>query len=298
MSEVSPNEKKKCIQCGKSLSWGDKFCSRECKSLSQTKIITLVCCGCGKQFQKMPCLERKANFCSLQCYWETTRREEIRKCKVCGKEFLATGAQIRKGFGVYCSRKCQHTTYPDQIKKVCPQCNKIYWVPPSWGAFRIFCSNKCKNNSKQDYAKSTCKECGKGFSLPMWDLKRGRGNFCTYSCFLKYKGPSTLEEKMEKALKLIGIRFEREVKFKRFHVDFLVRRSNLVIECDGEYWHAREVVKERDRRKERLLKSLGYKVLRFSETTINKLSEKKLSDLVNNYLNLKPIGIELHPSYC
>jgi len=132
----------------------------------------------------------------------------------------------------------------------------------------------------RDYVMSVCKRCGKTFGLPRGDLERGRGNFCNYRCYLTYRGPSTLEEKMEKALNLARIKFEREIKFKRFHVDFLLRDSKTVIECDGEYWHLSPKIQDRDKRKDELLKSLGYKVLRFSGKTMDKFSEKQLADRI------------------
>ncbi|MDP1710105.1 MAG: hypothetical protein Q8L28_00605, partial [bacterium] len=209
------SRQKSCLICGKELGWGNKFCSRKCKSLSQVKRITLSCLGCGKKFQICPYLETK----------------ETRLCSICGKKFIATGSQIRDGFGVYCSRKCQHTTYPERIKKTCPKCSRVYFVPPSLASKRTFCSKKCQDDSARDYVTSACKKCGKTFELPRGDLERGRGNFCTYRCYLTYRGPSLLEEKMERVLNLAGIKFEREIKFKRFHVDFLIRDLKTVIEC-------------------------------------------------------------------
>ena len=82
---------------------------------------------------------------------------------------------------------------------------------------------------------------------------------------------------MERVLDLAGIKFEREIKFKRFHVDFLLKDLKTVIECDGEHWHQRPINQKRDKRKEELLKNLGYKVFRFSGTTINKFSDKQLA---------------------
>jgi very-short-patch-repair endonuclease len=278
----TPKEKCFCVLCGKKLIWGRVFCSRECKSLSQIKRITLACLGCGKEFQIRPYLKRDTNFCSLKCYRSITITKETRLCNVCGRKFIATGKQIRDGFGIYCSRDCQHATYPKRIKKVCPQCQKVYWVPPSWAPKRTFCSKKCQDDSMRDYVKSVCKKCGKTFELPRGDLERGRGHFCTYRCYLTYRGPSTLEEKMERVLNLVGIKFEREIKFKRFHVDFLIRNLKTVIECDGEYWHLMPKIQDRDRRKDELLKSLGYKVLRFSGETIDKLSELQLANRILN----------------
>ncbi len=138
----------------------------------------------------------------------------------------------------------------------------------------------------RDYVSSVCKKCGKNFELPRSDLKRGRGVFCTYRCYLTYRGPSTLEEKMEKALNLAHIKYEREVKFKRFHADFLLREIKTVIECDGEYWHLMPKIQERDERKNMLLKKLGYRVYRFSGATINKCTEKELSRKIIQSLTL------------
>lgn len=196
---------------------------------------------------------------------------------------MANNSLIQKGFGFYCNRKCQFEDYPNRIRKICPKCGKRFEVQPSINSLRKFCSEKCRDDSARDYVKSVCKKCGKAFELPRGDLKRGRGNFCTYRCYLTYRGPSMLEEKMERALKLAGIKFEREIKFKRFHVDFLLRRLNTVIECDGEHWHLNPKIKDRDRRKDELLKGLGYKVLRFSGKTIDKLSERQLA---NNVISL------------
>jgi len=245
-------------------------------SKSQIRRITLTCYGCGKQFEIQPYLKRKTNYCSINCYWNSTRLKQKRVCKICGKEFLVKSYLVKKGFGLFCSRKCQHKTYPEQIKKTCPQCNKVYYVPPSWANKRTFCSKKCQDDSMRDYVTSVCKKCGRIFELPRSDLNRGRGNFCTYRCYLNYRGPSTLEEKMGRALNLAGIKFEREVKFNRFHVDFLIKDFKTVIECDGEYWHLNPKIQERDKRKDELLTGLGYKVLRFSGHKMDMLSGKRL----------------------
>lgn len=285
MSESLPKDNKLCVLCEKQLVTGRKFCSIGCKAKSQELKIDFVCNGCGKVFKNWPYLKRKTNYCTTKCYWKTTRRKETRECKVCNEKFIATGAQVRNGFGFYCSRKCQHIAYPKKVKKICPECKKVFLIPPSWTPVRTFCSKKCQDDSMRDYVSSECRKCGKIFELPRSDLNRGRRNFCTYKCYLMYRGPSTLEEKMERALKLAHISFERETKFKRFHVDFLIRNENLVIECDGEYWHMSSLAQERDRRKDELLKSLGYRVLRFSGRSLGNLSEKQLSQEILGKLN-------------
>lgn len=218
----------------------------------------------------------------MKCYWESTRLKEERLCRLCGKKFVATGALIRKGFGIYCGRKCQLKDYPQKVEKICLRCNKHFLVWPSHSDISKFCSKKCKDDSMRDYVSRVCRKCKKKFDLPRSDLNRGRGNFCTYRCFLTYRGPSTLEEKMERALKLAGIKFEREVKFKRFHADFLITGENSIIECDGEHWHRIPRIQERDKRKEKLLNSMGYRVFRFSGKTINKFSDEILAKAVRD----------------
>ena len=50
--------------------------------------------------------------------------------------------------------------------------------------------------------------------------------------------------------------------------DALIPGARVVIECDGEYWHSRPEMQERDRKKDRYLESRGYKVLRLPEAAI------------------------------
>lgn len=269
-----------CLQCKRVIPQDRKFCSRECKAKSQVKRIILVCSGCKKQFSVRPYLQRKSNYCSIKCYLDSSHRKEKRICKICQKEFSVKRYLVRQGFGIYCSKTCQFESYPKRIGKACLQCGKEIKVQPAKIDKTKFCSKKCKDSFERNYTLSVCRKCGEKFELPMSDLNRGRGNFCSYRCFLTYRGPSTLEEKMERSLRFAGINFDREVKFKRFHADFLIKKAKTVIECDGEYWHTGFEKEERDKRKEEFLKSLGYRVLRFSGRSINKFSERDLAQKV------------------
>lgn len=46
-------------------------------------------------------------------------------------------------------------------------------------------------------------------------------------------------------------------------VDFYLPDYNLVVECDGEYWHGSEKQKLKDEYRNIRLKQLGFKILRF-----------------------------------
>ena len=79
------------------------------------------------------------------------------------------------------------------------------------------------------------------------------------------KGPTSIEKKVYDELKSRGVLFESQKLINnKFVVDVYIPMLNLVIECDGEYWHLLPKIQDRDARKDKLLISLGYKVLRFS----------------------------------
>lgn len=54
----------------------------------------------------------------------------------------------------------------------------------------------------------------------------------------------------------------------RYLVDALIMGAKIVIECDGDYWHALPGRPEKDERRQKYLQSRGYIVLRFSEAVL------------------------------
>jgi len=46
-----------------------------------------------------------------------------------------------------------------------------------------FCSTACRDASMQKRESLTCEHCGKQFSLPPWEVARGRGKYCGQVCF-------------------------------------------------------------------------------------------------------------------
>jgi len=81
---------------------------------------------------------------------------------------------------------------------------------------------------------------------------------------------------------------------KKFVCDFVLIPFNIVIECDGDYWHANpkiyppadlnktqlEKVK-RDKFKDLYLSKKGWKIFRFFESDINKSPEKCVDKIIN-----------------
>lgn len=102
------------------------------------------------------------------------------------------------------------------------------------------------------------------------------------SSMIQSKKPTKIEVKMEEFLKRERIEYVKNYKIKGFLVDFYLSKYNLVIECDGDYWHANpEFVKDkeltqsqvknidRDNRKNKMLMKEGINLLRFWEREIN-----------------------------
>ena len=200
---------------------------------------------------------------------------------VCGKTFKVKNYLVEKGFGLYCSRECQHTTYPPKIDINCKQCGKKFKIWPSKIKLIKFCSKVCKDDFKRDYVYCICKNCKTNFQIPRWELNNGKGTFCSRSCFYQYKGESSLEERMRNVLTEFKIDFIQEYKIGRYYADFYVPKLNLIIECDGEYWHLNEKAQLRDQRKDKLLESLGYKIIRMTGDQIKKKSNEDLVEIIN-----------------
>lgn len=89
-----------------------------------------------------------------------------------------------------------------------------------------------------------------------------------------------MEKRFREGLEERGIVYKKQVQFGRFVIDFLI--GKLVIEVDGDYWHNKPGIKERDLRKDTFLKSKGYAVLRFTETQIKTELDKCLDKTITH----------------
>jgi hypothetical protein len=70
------------------------------------------------------------------------------RCKICGKEFYAKPSWLKRGWGKYCSSKCQ---YKAQLKGkfvYCDICGKKIWRKPLQlkrsKSRKFFCSKSCQ----------------------------------------------------------------------------------------------------------------------------------------------------------
>jgi very-short-patch-repair endonuclease len=86
---------------------------------------------------------------------------------------------------------------------------------------------------------------------------------------LSKKEGTKIEKSIEQELVVRKIPYEKQVPLLGITlVDFLLP-GKIVIYCDGEYWHKRPQVKQRDARQNAALLEEGYSVFRFLESEIN-----------------------------
>ena len=84
-----------------------------------------------------------------------------------------------------------------------------------------------------------------------------------------------IEVKIQNFLKTLGIEFftHQYMKIKHaYQCDILIPSMNLVIECDGNYWHKYPVGLEKDHLRTKELIDKGFKVLRLWEFEINEMT--------------------------
>jgi very-short-patch-repair endonuclease len=233
----------------------------------EKELIFLECEICNKQWLRIPNKKNKySKTCSAECFKKLMSKirskNKIEKtCPVCGKIFFTSKIKNRKT----CSHACAYfliklnTKY---IKLVCETCGKVKYI----------------NEKRYDYYKNT--KGPRAFT------------FCSIKCSLK-SVISGLETKIIELLDTYKIEYTKQYQINRFHYDFFIPSKNVLIECQGDYWHGNENVfkqlsekqlktKEKDKRKEKLALDCGYKILYFWEYDVyNNISH--IISLINEH---------------
>ena len=80
--------------------------------------------------------------------------------------------------------------------------------------------------------------------------------------------PTSIERAVSSVLSALKVEFLAEHRIGPYLVDFYLPAKQLIVECDGSYWHSLPNVKERDARRDEWLRALGYTVLRLPEPDI------------------------------
>lgn len=261
-----------------------KFCSQFCmaadyrtrtgeKSLKLKEKIEKECVFCRNKFAVSPSLTSR-QFCSKKCVDSHKSNGVTATCQKCGKVFGISPS--RKETATFCSRECQKV---EAIEKICPTCKIVFSVLPAFKV-RIYCSFECfyqnenyqkamTENSRTPEARKLNSERAKKYfaANPEKHILR----------IMAQKGYETsIEKKMRLALESKQISFEKQFKIDRFWVDFAVISSRLVIEADGEFWHQD---KEKDAKRDEIIESYGWKVVRFPGKKIVKSVDCCLAEI-------------------
>lgn len=229
------------------------YCSTNCKHMSLKKVIKVNCCNCGSVFSRRP-FEHKKKFCSIKCLGEGRRTRVTLSCKNCGNFFTAEPNRIAVGKGLFCSLNCYRETFPGKVTRECKWCKSEFEVFPSL-------------------------------------LKQvGGGSFCGRQCSGSYKTSlqggrrSSIEIMVESELKKLDFVFYSQYRIFKYLCDFYVPHLNLVIECDGDYWHSRPEVIKRDRIKDEWMKNNDYNIVRLKETDIRADANRALLNKIEFYI--------------
>jgi hypothetical protein len=91
--------------------------------------------------------------------------------------------------------------------------------------------------------------------------------------------PTSIERLVHGVLDAIGAEYETEKQIGSYFADVFVPAKNLVIECDGEYWHSRNT--ERDAKRDAFMIALGYSVLRLpGKEIVSGLADRRVKEAV------------------
>ena len=82
-------------------------------------------------------------------------------------------------------------------------------------------------------------------------------------------GPTSIEIVVQRALNQLGIKHEVHKVIGHLTVDIYIPEPNLVVECDGNYWHSLPGQKHKDIKRDYWLRSQEYRVVRIWEKEIN-----------------------------
>jgi very-short-patch-repair endonuclease/endogenous inhibitor of DNA gyrase (YacG/DUF329 family) len=207
----------------------------------------IICEICGKEFTVKAYMADDRRFCSLKCKGvgfrgvfagdNNPRYNKVEHaCIICGKPFMVKAVHDARGRGLYCSKECQ---YPPHVEMNCQWCNVTFLVTPG-----------VKEKGERQFCSASC-----------------RGSYSAYIMGL-HLGPTSIEVAVKRVLIELDILFVEQKQIGHWLADFYLPEYNLVLECDGDYWHSLPKQIEKDARRDKWMKSKGYSILRLPENKI------------------------------
>lgn len=241
------------------------------------------CEFCGKEYQVRQYRKNSAKFCSFSCrqkrFWQASEYKANFIRKVTGRivwnkgkklvplseehkrkvsEALkgkAVSEETRKKISEALKGEKNRFWKGGPIGKNCKFCGRDYYIPRCKESLTKFCSVSCHANY-------------------LWQTPESRANLLNKRG--KIFKDTSIELKTESLLRGLGIEYKKQVLlFNIAVVDFYLPRRNLVIQCDGCFWHGCPIHnqswskrRERDASQDTILQQNGLIVLRFWEHEI------------------------------
>ena len=212
-------------------------------------------------------IPREVRFCACDC-------GETFECKINSKRKYINGHNRRgKGKNLGCGRK----KIPREIRVcTCGECGKTFECKISSEQKYIHGHNNRgkKHSPRTEEFKRNQRELG----IQLWEdpeyVKKVIGKFS--------RGPDNytdIEKLIADELRKRGIFYVHNFQIGRYAVDFLIL-NNVIIECDGEYWHQNEdEVKAKNR--ERFLHNRGFFTFHLNGRTIHGSPENCVDKVLN-----------------
>lgn len=91
------------------------------------------------------------------------------------------------------------------------------------------------------------------------------------------KCQSPIEKRVLKALWMRDYKATTQYPIRRYRIDVALPEYQLAIECDGKCFHSSKEAKAHDKKRDAYLRSIGWKTLRFSGSTINRDMSKVIT---------------------
>lgn len=206
-------------------------------------------------------------------------------CATCGAEFYRNPASKPK----YCSRPCYEAGKRASNTKPCKVCGKVFYHP-HWQT--VYCSMACSAVRRR--IPRTCRTCGGTFFS-----HKPKQKFCGRACVPHMVADTPQQRSLRLELGWSKRWGDYRLDIQRtplwgnpfLLIDLVHPHAKLAIEVDGES-HRKPDQIDRDRRKETILRSLGWEVIRFSNSAIYRdtaaVAEKVLAVVDQRLLQLKP----------
>lgn len=224
------------------------YCSVQCSNNDKRTGYDITCDYCGKIFYRRQyhidrqISQNEHQFCSMECQRKFRHEQayEVRVCEICNKEFQV----LKKSTQRFCSIECQHvwqTTIVGElnpkfisVKVKCDYCGMDHYVRP----YKLneqdyfFCSIKCRQKWYAEIYSQT--EDFKNMHRNKILNQFKSGNLQSID-----SNPQRIVNGLLDKYKIL---YERERDFKYYAVDNYLINDNLIIEVQGDYWHANPTV--------------------------------------------------------